>query len=225
MVENLQQLECLEISECKGIHEIISKEKIIKEAFRTRYLICFPRLNSLKLKGLQNLIGFCHEDYTVEFPTLKILEIENCPQLKGFIHNSTSKEILTDVVLFNNKVAFPNFEKITISNLRNTKRIWYNQLHTNSFSILKKLTVKKCDVLLNIFPLFLLRVFQRLEKLVLIDCVSLEEVFQLQVQGLDIEETYVLNSQLREMNLVRLPKLKHVWTKYRKGNISFENLQ
>ncbi|MBA0771337.1 hypothetical protein Gotri_019812, partial [Gossypium trilobum] len=81
MVEYLQQLECLEISESKCIHEIISKEKIIKEAFRNRYLICFPRLNSLKLKGLQNLIGFCHEDYTVEFPTLKILEIENCPQL------------------------------------------------------------------------------------------------------------------------------------------------
>ncbi|MBA0729989.1 hypothetical protein Golax_004629, partial [Gossypium laxum] len=57
------------------------------------------------------------------------------------------------------------------------------------------------------------------------DCASLEEVFQIQVQGLDIEETYVVSSQLREVKLVRLPKLKHVWTKYREGNISFENLQ
>ncbi|MBA0804102.1 hypothetical protein Gohar_014255, partial [Gossypium harknessii] len=83
----------------------------------------------------------------------------------------------------------------------------------------------ECNVLLNIFPPFLLGAFQRLEKLIVTDCTSLEEVFQLQVQGLDIDETYVLNSQLREMNLVRLPKLKHVWTKHRKGNISFENLQ
>ncbi|MBA0730537.1 hypothetical protein Golax_000041, partial [Gossypium laxum] len=77
MVEYLQQLECLTISECKCIQEIISKEKITKEAFENKALICFPRLNSFKLKSLQDLIGFCHEDYTVEFPALKILEIKN----------------------------------------------------------------------------------------------------------------------------------------------------
>ncbi|MBA0574787.1 hypothetical protein Golob_028128, partial [Gossypium lobatum] len=91
--------------------------------------------------------------------------------------------------------------------------------------MLKELTIKKCDLLLNIFPNFLLGVFQRLEKLIVADCASLEEVFQIQVQGLDIEETYVVSSQLREVNLVRLPKLKHVWTKCREGNISFENLK
>ncbi|TYG47943.1 hypothetical protein ES288_D11G383100v1 [Gossypium darwinii] len=225
MVEYLQQLEYLEISECKCIQEIISKENIIKEAFRNMYLICFPRLKTLKLKGLQKIIGFCHEDYNVEFPTLKILEIESCPKLQGFIHNSKSKEIPIDVVFFNNKVAFPNLEKITISHLRNAKRIWHNKLHKNSFSMLKELTVKECDLLFNIFPPFLLGVFQRLEKLIVIDCASLEEVFQFQVQGLDTEETDVVASQLREVNLVRLPRLKHVWTKYHKGNISFESLR
>ncbi|KAB2006669.1 hypothetical protein ES319_D11G363100v1 [Gossypium barbadense] len=214
MIEYLQQLEYLEISECKCIQEIISKENIIKEAFRNRYLICFPRLNTLKLKRLQKLIGFCHDEYNVEFPTLKILKIESCPKLKGFIHNSKSKEIPVDAAFFNNKVAFPNLEKIKITHLKNAKRIWHSKLHTNSFSMLKELTVKECDVLLNIFPPFLLGVFQRLEKLIVIDCASLEEVFQFQVQG-----------QLREVNLIRLPSLKHVWTKYHKGNISFESLQ
>ncbi|TYI58605.1 hypothetical protein E1A91_D11G371900v1 [Gossypium mustelinum] len=225
MVEYLQQLEYLEISECKCIQEIISKENIIKEAFRNRYLICFPRLNTLKLKGLQKLIGFCHEDYNVEFPTLKILEIERCPKLKGFIHNSKSKEIPIDAVFFNNKAAFPNLQKLTITHLRDAKRIWHSKLHTNSFFMLKELTVKECDVLLNIFPPFLLGAFQRLEKLIVIDCASLEEVFQFQVQGLDTEETDVVASQLREVNLDRLPRLKHVWTKYHKGNISFEILR
>ncbi|MBA0754421.1 hypothetical protein Gogos_005634, partial [Gossypium gossypioides] len=225
MPEYLQQLKCLEISECKCIQEIISTDKMIQETSNNRALIRFPRLNSLKLKGLQKLIGFCHEDYTVEFPALTVLKIENCPELKGFIYNSLRNDIPTHEVLFNNKVAFPNLEKITISHLRNIKRMWYNQLHTNSFSMLKELTVKECDVLLNIFPPFLLRVFQRLEKLLIIDCALLEQVFQLQVQGLDIEETYVVDSQLREVNLVHLPKLKHVWTKYCKGNISFESLR
>ncbi|MBA0654133.1 hypothetical protein Goklo_021207 [Gossypium klotzschianum] len=91
--------------------------------------------------------------------------------------------------------------------------------------MLKELIVQECDVLLNIFPPFCLRVFQRLEKLIVTDCASLEEVFQLQVQGLDVEETYVVESRLRELNLIRLPKLEHVWTKYCKGNISFSSLK
>ncbi|TYJ12397.1 hypothetical protein E1A91_A11G346900v1 [Gossypium mustelinum] len=225
MPEYLQQLKCLEISECKCIQEIISTDKMILKTFKNRALIRFPRLNFLKLKGLQNLIEFCHEDYTVEFPALTILEIENCPELKGFIHNSMRKDIPTHEVLFNNKVVFLNLEKITISHLKNAKRMWYDQLHTNSFSMLKELTVKECDALLNIFSLFLLGFFQRLEKLIVIDCASLEQVFQLQVQNLNIEETYVLNSQLKEVNLVRLPKLEHIWSEDHEGNISFESLQ
>ncbi|PPR85001.1 hypothetical protein GOBAR_AA35710 [Gossypium barbadense] len=186
MPEYLQQLKCLEISECKCIQEIISTDKMILKTFKNRALIRFPRLNFLKLKGLQNLIEFCHEDYTVEFPALTILEIENCPELKGFIHNSMRKDIPTHEVLFNNK---------------------------------------ECDALLNIFSLFLLGFFQRLEKLIVIDCASLEQVFQLQVQNLNIEETYVVNSQLKEVNLVRLPKLEHIWSEDHEGNISFESLQ
>ncbi|MBA0876705.1 hypothetical protein Goshw_019051 [Gossypium schwendimanii] len=63
--------------------------------------------------------------------------------------------------------------------------------------MLKELTVKECDVLLNIFPPFLLWVFQRLEKLIVADCASLEQVFQLQVQGLRrvwIEECWSLKT-------------------------------
>ncbi|MBA0672963.1 hypothetical protein Goklo_024493, partial [Gossypium klotzschianum] len=198
---------------------------IIQETSKSRALIRFPRLNFLKLKGVQKLIRICHEDYTVDFPALTVLEIENCPELTGFIHNSMRKDIPTHEVLFNNKVLLPNLEKITISHLRNVKRIWYNQLHTNSLSMLKELTVKECDSLLNIFSPFLLRVFQRLEKLMLTNCASQEEVFQLQMQELDIEETYVIDSQLREMSLICLPKLKHVWTKDHKGKFSFESLQ
>ncbi|KAK8514666.1 hypothetical protein V6N12_057563 [Hibiscus sabdariffa] len=222
MALHLRQLKCLEISECKCIREIIS----MNEASRNRVLlICFPRLKSLKFKGLGKLIGFCHEDYTVEFPALKIIEIENCPELKGFIHKSMSKDIPTDGVLFNKTVAFPSLRKIKISHLRNVKRIWYNQLHADSFSNLKELKVEYCNALLNIFPCFLPKVFQVFEILTITDCASLEEVFQLQGQGLDIEGTNVVSNQLREVNLIRLPKLKHVWNMDFSGNLSFENLR
>ncbi|KAK8514672.1 hypothetical protein V6N12_057569 [Hibiscus sabdariffa] len=209
MAEYLQQLECLEISKCKCMREIISMD----ETSQSRALpICFPRLNSLKLKGLKKLIGFCHEAYTVEFPALMEIEIENCPELEGFMHKSLSKDIPTDGVLFNEMVAFPNLRKIKVFLLRNVKRIWYNQLHVDSFSKLKELRVEYCDGLLNIFPLLLLPVFQGLEILTVTGCTSLEEVFQLQVHGSDIiEENNVVSSQLREVNLIDLSKLKHVW--------------
>ncbi|KAL4379724.1 hypothetical protein GQ457_02G040500 [Hibiscus cannabinus] len=103
MVEYLQQLKCLEISECKCIREIISMD----EASRSRAVpVCFPRLKSLKLKGLEKLIRFCHEAYTVEFPDLTVIEIENCPEFKGFMHKSLSEDVPTDGVLFNEMVLF-----------------------------------------------------------------------------------------------------------------------
>ncbi|XWS08875.1 hypothetical protein CRYUN_Cryun40dG0037900 [Craigia yunnanensis] len=128
--------------------DIISTEEIKKEGYGKRAVISFPRLNSLKLMGLQKLIGFCLKDYIVEFQSLKILHIEDCPELKEFIINKSSPSN----VLFNEKIAFPNLEKMTISYLK--KRIWYSQpqLHGDSFCKLKELKVEKCDELLNIFP-------------------------------------------------------------------------
>ncbi|KAL1075607.1 hypothetical protein V6Z11_D11G375500 [Gossypium hirsutum] len=129
--------------------------------------------------------------------------------------------------LFSDKVVFPKLEKLTISHLRNVKRMWYKQLCSKSFSNLKELEVKHCDSLLNIFPHFFLGVFQRLEILRVTDCASLEEVFQLQlqIQMLDIEEACIVTSKLRQVGLFRLPKLKHVWNKDPNENISFENLR
>ncbi|XWS58001.1 hypothetical protein CRYUN_Cryun09bG0221500 [Craigia yunnanensis] len=220
MVEYLQQLKCLEILDCNSMQEIISTE-IKKEEYGKRAVISFPRLNSLKLKRLHKLIGFCLEDYIVEFQSLKILHIEDCLELKEFIINKSS----TDNMLFNEKIAFPNLEEMTISNLKNVKSIWYSQpqLHGDSFRKLKELKVEYCDELLNIFSSFLLPVIQRLEMLRVTNCASLEEVFEL--QRLDIKETGVVAIQLRELFIYDLPKLKHVWNKDPHGNISFHDLR
>ncbi|MBA0654835.1 hypothetical protein Goklo_021750, partial [Gossypium klotzschianum] len=42
---------------------------------------------------------------------------------------------------------------------------------------------------------------------------------------LDIEEACIVTSTLRQVELFRLPKLKHVWNKDSNENISFENLR
>ncbi|EOY10238.1 NB-ARC domain-containing disease resistance protein, putative [Theobroma cacao] len=226
MAECLQQLKSFEVIDCRCIQEIVATEEIKEDGKRAT--ISFPLLNSLKLKALQKLIGFCHENYFLEFPSLKILEIEHCLKLKGFINKSMSKDITigsTTEALFNEQVAFPNLEKVTISHLRNVKRLWFNQLHADSFYKMKELKVEYCDELLNIFPSFVLGAFQRLEILRVTDCGSLEEVFEHQVHGLEIKDTCDVALQLKEMYLFRLPKLKHVWNKDPQGNISFQALR
>ncbi|XVF42837.1 hypothetical protein PTKIN_Ptkin01aG0397400 [Pterospermum kingtungense] len=229
MAECLKQLKSLEIVDCNSIQLIISMEGPLTKEDGKRDAISFPQLNSLKLKRLHNLICFCHGNYIIEFQSLNILEIAHCPELKGFITNKPQgKDIATGnstvEVLFNEKAAFPNLEKMTISHLRNVKRIWYSQLHQASFCNLKELEVEYCGELLNIFSSSLLGVFSRhLEMLTVNDCASLEQVFEL--QGSDIEETCVLAVQLRELRLFCLRKLKHVWSKDPQGKYSFQNLR
>lgn len=233
MAECLQQLKSLEIIDCNSIQLIISTEETTKtNEDGKRAVISFPRLDSLKLKRLHKLTGFCPEDYTVEFKSLKFLEIDYCPELKGFITNKPmGKEIAasssTDEVLFNEKVSLPNLEKMVISQLRNVKRLWYDRLHRDSFRNLKELKVDNCVELLNIFSSSLLGVFQRLERLTVTCCGSLEQVFQhFQVQeGFDVNETCAVDIQIRQVRLNGLPKLKEVWSMDPQGKYSFHNLR
>ncbi|MFQ6670385.1 hypothetical protein Gotur_035328, partial [Gossypium turneri] len=239
MAFGLGQLRQMEIKRCGNLEQVIKEEgpiTMVEEAITdsSKITSIFPRLRSIIVESCPDMTSFYMGSKGLECPSLVEIKIVDCSNMTTFVCTfsrdedkevTIGDEVDNATVIFSDKVAFPNLEKITISHLRKAKGIWHGKLHKNSFSMLKELTVKECDVLLNIFPPFLSGVFQRLEKLIVIDCTSLEEVFQFQVQGLDTEETDVVASQLREVNLFRLPRLKHVWTKYHKGNISFESLR
>ncbi|XWS42923.1 hypothetical protein CRYUN_Cryun16bG0055400 [Craigia yunnanensis] len=222
MARSLEHLKIFEIIECKCIREIIFIEDIEEE---NKSMILFPRLNSLKIKNLQHLNGFCLENHSIEFPSLKLLEIDHCPKLKGFIYKSTMEDNqnFSMQVLFDEKVGFPTLEKMTISHLRNMKMIWHSQLFANSFCKLEEMSVEHCNELLTIFPSNILGTFQQLQTLKISGCGSLEEVFEL--QRLNMEETHIVATQLRELNIVHLPKLKHVWNKDPQGILTFPNLR
>ncbi|XP_022719621.1 uncharacterized protein LOC111277438 [Durio zibethinus] len=220
MARSLVNLKSFEIIKCKSLREIICTEDTEDD----KATISFPQLNSLKLKDLQYLIGFCSETHIVEFPTLKLLEIDNCLELKGFMYKSTIQEHFSTQAFFNEKVAFPCLEKMTISRLRKMKIIWHNQLFVNSFSKLEEVTVEHCNELLTFFPSNFLGTFQRLHTLTVSNCGSLEQVFELQT--LSMEKTHVVASKLRELNISRLPRLRYIWcTKDPQGIFTFENLR
>ncbi|GMI79299.1 hypothetical protein HRI_001599200 [Hibiscus trionum] len=227
MAKCLVHLTDFEVIGCHCINEIIFTEEIEEETEATMTSALFPRLKSLELKELSHLIGFCSFSKTqvIEFPAMKSLRIEKCPVLEGFICSSSMEgnQPISRLVLFDNKVAFPSLEEMSISYLGNMKMIWENPLAPNSFPKLQQLSVEGCDELLTIFPSNMLSIFQGLQILRVQKCGSLEQVFEIMPE--EKEAALPASSQLREIHIFGLPKLKYIWKKDPKGIFSFKNLR
>ena len=106
----------------------------------------------------------------------------------------------------------------------NLKLLWHNhQLVPDSFCKLKKLHVRICKNLINIFPPNMLRRLQNLEELEIRDCNLVEEVFD--IRGASVDEICdMVSTQLRVLRLLNLPKLKHVWSLDPQAIVTFQNL-
>ena len=120
------------------------------------------------------------------------------------------------------QVAFPNLDSLTISHMSKLKIIWHDKFAPGSFTKLQSMTVQFCENLMKIFQVNMLSRFQSLESLVVDDCGSLEEMFEL--QGHEVMETCAL-TQLKKLFMRRLPNLKHIWNKDPRGTFSLQNLQ
>ena len=120
------------------------------------------------------------------------------------------------------QVAFPNLDSLTISHMSNLKIIWHDKFAPGSFTKLQSMTVQFCEDLMKIFQVNMLSRFQSLESLVVDDCGSLEEMFEL--QGQEVMETRAL-TQLKKLFMRRLPNLKRVWNKDPRRTFSLQNLQ
>uniref|UniRef100_A0A2C9WFZ5 NB-ARC domain-containing protein n=1 Tax=Manihot esculenta TaxID=3983 RepID=A0A2C9WFZ5_MANES len=189
--------------------------------------------DELKLQIPQPLFSFRE----VGFSGLQHLKLSEFSQLKeawktqlpvNFFYNLSSLERfayneleIINSALFDEKVAFPNLEKMQILSMDYLNMLWHKQLHSDSFCKIKGLTVEHCEELLQIFPSMLLRRLQNLEDLIVDNCDSLEEVFDLQ-EIIKLKETVTI--QLRTLDIRNLPNLKHVWNKDPMGLVLFDNL-
>uniref|UniRef100_A0A3N7EWF0 Disease resistance protein At4g27190-like leucine-rich repeats domain-containing protein n=1 Tax=Populus trichocarpa TaxID=3694 RepID=A0A3N7EWF0_POPTR len=96
--------------------------------------------------------------------------------------------------------------------------MWHNQLAEDSFCQLRSVTISSCKRLVRVFPSILLETFRMVEMLDISHCPLLEEIF-------DLQETSASGSlQLRDLSLIGLGKLKHIWNKDPQGILSFQNL-
>ncbi|KAK8277406.1 hypothetical protein V6Z12_D10G266000 [Gossypium hirsutum] len=167
---SLVQLQYFQIEDCKCLRDIILTEEIEEER---KDVICFPRLNSLHIVGLPNLIFFNSGNHNIEFPLLKVLKIQRCPKLIEFISQNSNQSGMH--ALFSEKIAVPSLEDMNISNLSNVKMIFYNDLAPDSFKNLQKISVWGCGSLKNLFPVSIAKDLPQLEHLRIIDC-GVEEI-------------------------------------------------
>ncbi|GKV47782.1 hypothetical protein SLEP1_g54646 [Rubroshorea leprosula] len=223
IARGLVMLGQVEIRECKRMRKVIVTENV-----EEKENLIFPQLNFLLLKDLQNIVGFYSGDCIVEFPSLKQLQVLNCPELEGFIvkYFASANVIADKQPFFNEQVAFPNLESLTLTHLKNLDVIWHNQFHADSFGKLKSLTVTNCEKLSTIFPSadMLGRIWKSLEKLIIYFCGSLEVVFGIAEFNVNLTHA-IIDTKLRELNIGVLPRLKYVWNKDPQGILTFHNLE
>ncbi|KAG7942002.1 hypothetical protein I3843_16G077300 [Carya illinoinensis] len=105
--------------------------------------------------------------------------------------------------------------------------IWHDQVAADSFCNIKELVVEFCENVLHVFNSDMPKRFKNLTDVHISDCASLEEVFEVAVQGQNsnVEVHVVTTTYLSKMYLVRLPRLKNVWNKDYPNICSFQNLR
>ncbi|GKV44809.1 hypothetical protein SLEP1_g51961 [Rubroshorea leprosula] len=223
IARGLVMLGQVEIRECKRMREVIVTDNV-----EEKENLIFPQLDFLLLKDLQNIVGFYSGNCIVEFPSLKQLQVLNCPELEGFIvkYFASANVTADKQPFFNEQVAFPNLESLTLTHLKNLDIIWHNQFHADSFGKLKSLTVRNCEKLSIVFPFadMLGRIWKSLEKLIISTCGSLEVVFG--IAEFNVKQTHaIIDTKLRELNINDLPRLKYVWNKDPQGILTFHRLE
>ncbi|GKV27880.1 hypothetical protein SLEP1_g37000 [Rubroshorea leprosula] len=183
--KTFEQLNWLEIQDCNMMEEVILAEESMDEEKMGK--IFFPNLEFLLLQDPPKLTRFCYGNY-LELPCLWKLKITKCPMLKTFISsfifgdmiaNSEVKNTCT-LSLFDAKVAFPKLERLVIEHVKSLNKIWNDQLKVDSFCRLTLVSVVSCGKLMNIFPFSMVERFQRLDKLQIWNCDSLEEILESQ---------------------------------------------
>ncbi|KAL5741070.1 hypothetical protein ACOSQ2_030250 [Xanthoceras sorbifolium] len=229
MVKSLIQLEVLEITNCKFM------ELVIITAGERISNTLFPKLYKLHLKHLPKLTIFCNfTGNSIEWPSLAQLRIENCPKMHTFVSNSppldmpaskedqmNSEENLHSHIqpLFDEKVWLPNLKYLAILKMDNIRKILHHQHDPDSFWKLDDIWVSECQNLLNVFPSNMLGKLQKLDRLVVSNCKSLEMIFEeLKISSRIVEKNVadedvevvprLVFPQLTLLKLADLPRLR-----------------
>ncbi|KAG4960658.1 hypothetical protein JHK87_037291 [Glycine soja] len=179
LLKNLSQLREMQITRCKNMKEIIAVENQEDEKEVSEIVFC--ELHSVKLRQLPMLLSFC-------LPLT--VEKDNQP--------------IPLQALFNKKVVMPKLETLELRYI-NTCKIWDDILPVYScIQNLTSLSVYSCHRLTSLFSSSVTRALVRLERLVIVNCSMLKDIF---VQ----EEEEVGLPNLEELVIKSMCDLKSIW--------------
>ncbi|CAL5423019.1 unnamed protein product [Camellia sinensis] len=215
----------IEVTECGMMESIIGSEPNADDAVITN-TIMFPQLSSLKLSNLPNLSSFCFEACTFEGSLLKTIEVINCPKMKilpsafqrkldqqkADFSTSSQHHLLHGKFIFSDWFG-DDFGKLTITDINGSIEMWHNQLEVDHLDQVRSMLVQCCGKLSNVISSNLIQRLRDLRRLKIWWCDSLETICDLN-QSVRAGTTGQERSSiiwLRDMKLMCLPKLTHVW--------------
>ncbi|KAJ9682219.1 hypothetical protein PVL29_018209 [Vitis rotundifolia] len=196
MATGFLHLQKIKIEDCNVMQQIITYEReseIIENSHGGTTLQPFPKLRSLELRKLPELMNFSSK---VETTSATSLTSNARSEGNGDIHMS----------FFSYQVSFTNLEKLIFRGLPKLREIWHPQLPLGSFYNLQILNVYNCPGLLNLISSHLIQRFDNLKEMDVDNCEVLKHVFDL--QGLD--ENIRILPRLESLWLWTLPKLRRV---------------
>ncbi|PKI73853.1 hypothetical protein CRG98_005723 [Punica granatum] len=133
----LSKLEEVSIEYCDSMREMIAKEESEGEGIDE---LTFPRLSSLKLYDLMNLICFSSASCSFDFPSLEGLSIRRCHKMEAFILPIAHPET---AAFFNEKVELPKLVKLEIDRI-GLKELLNTQIPPGSLRNLRQLVMFSC---------------------------------------------------------------------------------
>ncbi|KAH7536737.1 hypothetical protein FEM48_Zijuj03G0018400 [Ziziphus jujuba var. spinosa] len=169
----------------------------------------FPRLEEMKLYHLENLVCIYPGLHTSSWPLLATLVVEKCEKVKVLV---------LEFSCFQDKHVHHDHDSSSIPQVPFSPRC------PTFKSFVSKLEEKDCTTMTSLFNDK--RRLHNLKRLEISDCEMVEEVFEIQMPNVEgIYNVIPSKSKLIGLSLVRLSKLKNVWSKDPQGTLTFPHLK
>ncbi|KAK9218249.1 hypothetical protein WN943_006886 [Citrus x changshan-huyou] len=186
-------------------HFFINRDRKSLRALKLK--LAFTDICSMKLQGVNNVEYLLLDKLRGIKNVLFNLDTEGFSQLKVlWVQNNPDFFCIVDSRAMVACDAFPLLESLGLHNLINMERICIDRLKVESFNELKIIQAYNCDKLSNIFWLSTTKCLPRLERIAVINCSKMKEIFAI---GEEVDNAIekIEFAQLRYLSLGNLPEV------------------